>query len=426
MANIQRAYHRTVYFPALSVMHYAFKKNYRFNGYSCRFFNPHDNPWPPHPYLLMSAAHRYRDPIASDYEVDFNDSVILGDSGGFQLCNEQLTYSPDIVEKLFNWLEHNTNYAMNLDFPPYLKKFRGGVKKMTKQEELEYFDKNLQISRGHFEHFAKNTVGKTNYLNIIHGRNTNELERWYEQVKDFEFTGGWSIGSLSTVQDHDVYLILLVFFFLLEKGELDKPHYTAPFLHCLGFGKTRRLPFLMYLQRKINEMGYDWRISYDSSSATFASSYGHYTLYMKKNGKTHVKLNRSSLEEVDPRVPLPHTTPICEGWTFQDLLDFKNEMKNEEDKQTFRAEYYAFLAIHNLGKFLEFKESMENIVLCGSRQIHEEVFTEDELRAFDTIDEALNHDKPYQFFSQVENRYRFLRTDTERKKIETTSSTALF
>ena len=110
-----------IYYPSLSAgsMVSAFKKNTKFeDGTTCRFFSKeYPEEWR-HPYFLITAGHHFkkmdfRDQIGLDDEV-----LVFGDSGGYQIATGALKYSNDLREKIFHWLEANSDVAANLDIPP--------------------------------------------------------------------------------------------------------------------------------------------------------------------------------------------------------------------------------------------------------------------------------------------------------------------
>jgi hypothetical protein len=47
-----------------------------------------------------------------------DDVLVFGDSGGFQIATGALKWDSTIREKIFHWLEANSDVAANLDIPP--------------------------------------------------------------------------------------------------------------------------------------------------------------------------------------------------------------------------------------------------------------------------------------------------------------------
>ena len=110
-----------LYIPSLSAgsMVSAFKKDTKFeDGTTMRFFaKEYPEKWR-HPYFLVTAGHHYK-------KMDFRDQLglddgtfVFGDSGGFQIATGALKWDSTIREKIFHWLEANSDVAANLDIPP--------------------------------------------------------------------------------------------------------------------------------------------------------------------------------------------------------------------------------------------------------------------------------------------------------------------
>lgn len=392
---------QTIYFPALgaSYMHGVKKDIKHLNGKSFRYFHK-SNGLINYGCTLITAGHFYKDNIKELLDFDFDNDIILGDSGGFQLSTGAVEYNDDIVKTFFNWLENNTNYAMNLDFPPYIKKFTGQVEEGYDQKE--YFDEKLALSKKHFDYFYHNQSGKTKYLKVLHGRDLKELDKWYNGMKDFHFDGGWSIGSLSTRSTSDIYLVLLTFFYLMEHGELDRKDYNdkLSLLHFLGFSKMATLPVILYLQTILNSRKSKLTISFDSSSPFLTSAYGNYWFYISLNGAKNLKISQSSLknkDKMDLDQPLPCTCPVCKGLMFKDLYNFSNE-----EGDSFKTDFYMYLSLHNIYTFLKYKHNVETVIDLNSNEINEEFFDSKIIKLFKMIDQANKSSSPVNYIRQVQ------------------------
>ena len=113
-----------IYYPSLSAgsMVSAFKKNTKFSdGTTCRFFSKeYPEEWR-HPYFLITAGHHFKKMDFRD-QLGLDDGVLVfGDSGGFQIATGALKWDGTIRERIFEWLEHNSDVAANLDIPPRAK-----------------------------------------------------------------------------------------------------------------------------------------------------------------------------------------------------------------------------------------------------------------------------------------------------------------
>ena len=175
---------RFIYFPSLSAgdMVSAFKKDKKFtNGVTCKFF---DSTYPEkwrHPYFLITAGHHYKKMDFRDQMGLEKDVLVFGDSGGYQIATGALPYSNELREKIFHWLEANSDVAANLDIPP-------------KTKYRNKFAECADISYDNFAYFEKHQSGKTKFLNMLQGSNTEEYTWWYNKFKHFDFKG-WVIGG---------------------------------------------------------------------------------------------------------------------------------------------------------------------------------------------------------------------------------------
>ena len=134
-----------IYIPSFSVGVYGgdAKKNLMIGDkLSVRFYSKDYSAKYRHPYFLVTAGHFYKNMNYFEQMGFDSDSLILGDSGGFQIATGALEYSDDLRYQIFNWLEHNSNVAMNLDIPPRIK-YEG------------QFDYCLQESKKNFKYLTR-------------------------------------------------------------------------------------------------------------------------------------------------------------------------------------------------------------------------------------------------------------------------------
>jgi len=224
---------------------------------------------------------RTRDIIA---ERDRENSIVIGDSGGFQLGTGAITskaelehlerYKNDAVaqynnwqqcsfrERTLRWLDRYTDYAMTLDMvlwaaeeyeQPNAKKSQ--LRKLSVQQLIDLSVDNLR-------YFADNRgQGKrsTKFLSVLQdiGNGTGEL--WYNAVKDFEFEG-FALGSETGGMLNSLQWLKR----LLNDYKLDR----SEWIHTLG--KSPPINSVVYTaaQRALRKaLGReDFTISLDSSS----------------------------------------------------------------------------------------------------------------------------------------------------------------
>ena len=309
-----------IYYPSLSAgsMVSAFKKDTKFtDGTTMRFFSKeYPEEWR-HPYFLITAGHHYkkmdfRQQMGLDEEV-----LVFGDSGGFQIATGALKWDSTIREKIFHWLEANSDVAANLDIPP----------RVTFENR---FQDSMDISFDNFKWFEKHQSGKTKFLNVIQGTYSDEYNTWYHKFKDFDFNG-WCIGGPKKLVDF-MYVVAL----MLKEREFEKKH--VEFIHLLGISKISDFFILSTLQKLLNELT-DGRVqlSTDSSSPGQYPVYGTYLhstnyktqtfteLYFPKNAeyrrKSHARQGKEGEITIDKtkHVPCSIECPACRDFTYEYL-----------------------------------------------------------------------------------------------------------
>jgi hypothetical protein len=310
-----------IYFPSLSAGGFAsslIKDTKLSNGTTCRFY---DDSYPEefrHKNFLITAGHYYK---KMDIRAQFGlgkDSLVFGDSGGYQIATGALKYSDDLREKIFHWLEANSDVAANLDIPP---------KTVYENKFYECAD----ISYDNFAWFEKNQTGKTKYLNMLQGSNPQEYDWWYHKFKHFEFNG-WAIGGPQKLVDFMWALALM-----LKNREFEKVN--LEYLHLLGISKISDFFILSTIQKCLNKhYGNRIVVTTDSSSPGQYPVYGTYLhshnfkklsftdVYMPKGAKDEdgnvQKLDL--LDAPDQLVPCSLDCPACKDFTWDMLNDYNS------------------------------------------------------------------------------------------------------
>ena len=309
-----------LYIPSLSAgsMVSAFKKDTKFeDGTTMRFFaKEYPDKWR-HPHFLVTAGHHYK-------KMDFRDQLglddgtfVFGDSGGFQIATGALKWDSTIREKIFHWLEANSDVAANLDIPP----------RVTFENR---FHDAMDISFDNFKYFEKNQSGKTKFLNVIQGTFSDEYKEWYHKFKDFDFKG-WCIGGPKKLVDF-MYVIAL----MLQEREFEKGH--VEYIHLLGISKISDFFILATLQKLLNTLtGNRIQLMSDSSSPGQYPVFGTYLhsgnyktqtfteLYFPKNAeyrrKSHIRNGKDGTITIDKtqHVPCSINCPACNDFTYEYL-----------------------------------------------------------------------------------------------------------
>ena len=209
-----------VYFPSLSAGAFAspLKKNEEIApGVPIRFWDDKVPEEWRYKYFLLTGGHHYKKmEIRKDWGLE--DSLVFGDSGGYQISTGAMKWDLKLRDQIFEWLEANSDIACNLDIPP-----RGSY--------LNKFHDSLEVSFDNFKYFEGKQTGKTKFLNVIQGSNPIEYTEWYNTVKDLQF-GGWCLGSVSKRLVDFMYVLAM----MLENREFEKKN--IDWIHLLGASKV--------------------------------------------------------------------------------------------------------------------------------------------------------------------------------------------
>lgn len=215
------------------------------------------------------------------------DTIVLGDSGGFQISTGQIAFDPQKTAGIMlNWMEHMADYSMGFDFPTgianngkvdphvaYLSSIGIDVSQLAKVSNLNpsYWG-CLEMTRLNNDQFVKlRRPGATGILNVLQGRNHSESKHWYEQVKHYPFEG-WAFAGPHQSKPSMVAARLLD---MHNDGILK----DCRWLHVLGTAKLEMGAVLTGIQRAVRDLGYpEFQISYDAASATKGAVKGQIVL----------------------------------------------------------------------------------------------------------------------------------------------------
>lgn len=369
---------RFLFFPSFSAGNVAqamAKKQAMRNGLDISFFSTKFPKEFRHPYFLVSAGHYYKKlTFSQDFGFfDPPDMLLLGDSGGYQIASGAMKWDPKVVPLIFEWLENNSHIAMNLDIPPRMN-YAGK------------FTEALEISKKNFKFFAEKQTGKTKFLNVLQGSDESTYLKWYESVKDFDFNG-WGVGGATT----SIYRMMCALNVLLSGREhLNK---NREYLHILGTSKVTDFFILSQLQKSLNDIGSEMRVTTDSSTPSRSVVYGMYyhdvnfknatygSLHIPKeraeNNKKvskHINSNLRSSESLLPNL-IPFDDLLEGAYTYEDLRDWT-------------IEGYAAVVLHN---FMFFKDVMHklNSYVEGHPYFLEQVTNSDTFLLLKAVDEMV-------------------------------------
>ena len=189
-------------------------------------------------------------------ERDRSGTLIIGDSGGYQIASGRLTINGNADRlRILRWLEATADVAMTLDVPTYpvmkhpaLYRFKSVADCLTETlDHLKFFAANRNHNAG------------TRFLNVLQGNNQAEADMWYDHVKTFDFEG-WAFGGVLRNNFYEVCRRILT---MNCEGQLE----GKSWIHVLGTCELDTAVLLTALQRAINlYINPNLRISYDTSS----------------------------------------------------------------------------------------------------------------------------------------------------------------
>lgn len=227
-------------------------------------------------------------------ERDRDSTIILGDSGGFQIQMGSIKFKGDETRnRMMKWMEANCDWSMILDFPtggidmgtidPHYDRLTAdatpGLPDSGNKEALEalmaengqtkYYNTCLLQTLINNDWFVKHrTAGATKFLNVVQGRDNEESKVWYEKVKHYPFEG-WSLAG---PHKENFYMTLHRLIDMRDDNVLQ----DRDWLHFLGVGKLEHGSIYTTIQRMIRKtVNENFTISYDVSSPFTTAAFGN-------------------------------------------------------------------------------------------------------------------------------------------------------
>ena len=250
------------------------------------FLNPEEGYFT-YKYALYSAGHAQLDLQKSLVQEsmiqqrDRNNTMILGDSGGYQIGKGVLKFdwldfegasANKTRQNILEWLEVTADWSMMLDVPTWACDHIHSPK-----TGLKTFDDCLDKTRFNNKYFLDNRLGQTKWLNVLQGGDWDTAEKWYQGVKEFSdptgpYSGkeaeGWAFGGANMCK-MDVTLKRLIT--LREEGLLKGKNW----IHFLGTAQLDWSCYLTLIQRQIRKhINEEITISFDCASPFIATAHG--------------------------------------------------------------------------------------------------------------------------------------------------------
>jgi len=243
------------------------------------FLNPNSKLWH-YGYALYSAGQfsSARPKACAVTNRDREKTVVLGDSGGFQIGQGTLKGtehfkkaktsseicqmwrdSGDTRKRIINWLDAHSDYAMTIDMPLWarLPQFKHTPFHKCSVQEL------IDLSVDNLKYIKANTNGDTKWLNVLQGTEANDSKLWWDAVKRYRM-GGWAlaggVGWRGGLENVLYYTLLMRDDNAFARGQ--------DWLHVLGVSQPTWAVLLTAIQRAIRKhcKNPNMRVSYDSAS----------------------------------------------------------------------------------------------------------------------------------------------------------------
>jgi len=286
-------------------------------------------------YGLYSAGHAQLDLNKSltqesmIQQRDRSNTMILGDSGGYQIgkgvlkfdwLNFEGTAANKTRQNILEWLELTADWSMMLDVPTWACDHIHSPK-----TGLKTFEDCLEKTRFNNDYFLKNRLGQTKWLNVLQGSDWDTAEKWYQGVKEFSdpkgpYAGseaeGWAMGGANMCK-MDITLKRLMT--LRDDGLLEGKNW----MHFLGTAQLDWSCYLTQIQRQIREhINPEFTISFDCASPFIATAHGLvYTNAQHTNKRWSVIMDKApdnkSLSGSD--IPFPFESEIGSRLTMTDI-----------------------------------------------------------------------------------------------------------
>jgi hypothetical protein len=343
----------------------------------------------PYKWSLYSAGHANLDLSTPDANEDMvrerdSDTIILGDSGGFQIAKGQWpgnwkdptskevaaeladalkrktetrvvvdsvtkkhkSVEVDLIKEhhkllddsqkkrdaVLKWLDGIANYAMVLDIPAWV-----AFKPEADVCGIHTYQEAVEATQYNNEYFIKNRKGVkeggAKFLNVMQGSDHAEANDWYQKMKKYcdptqypdRHFDGWAFGGQTKTDVHLMLnrLIEIKFDGLMQEGKQD-------WLHVLGTSKLEYAVLLTAIQRSIRKyVNPSFTISFDCASPFLATANGQ-IYYQTKVGKVPGTSLNNNLFETSANLSHDY-----KNWSYR-MIKSLDDKKYATDSRSFR------------------------------------------------------------------------------------------
>jgi hypothetical protein len=330
------------------------------------FLNPEEGYFN-YKYGLYSAGHAQLDLQKSLVQEsmiqqrDRSNTMILGDSGGYQIGKGVLKFdwlnfegkeANATRQKILEWLEVTADWSMMLDVPTWACDHIHSPK-----TGLKTFEDCLDKTRFNNDYFLMNRLGQTKWLNVLQGSDWDTAEKWYNGVKEFSdpkgpYAGreaeGWAFGGANMCK-MDITLKRLM---TLREDDLLK---GKNWIHFLGTAQLDWSCYLTLIQRQIRKhINEEITISFDCASPFIATAHGLvYTNAVHTPKRWSVIMDKAPDNKAlaGSDIPFPFESEFGRRMTLGDICHYAPGMLNKigkEGKTSWDSFAYALMMGHNV------------------------------------------------------------------------------
>ncbi len=330
------------------------------------FLNP-DKGYFYYKYGLYSAGHaqlNLEKSIVQDamvQERDRDQTMILGDSGGYQIGKGILKFdwlnfegaaANKTRQEILDWLELTADWSMMLDVPTWACDHIHGPK-----TGLKSFEDCLEKTKFNNKYFLEHRSGHTKLLNVLQGSNWDTAEKWYEGVKEFsdpaiwgdKAAEGWAMGGANMCKMAITLkrLITMRFDGMLEGKD---------WMHFLGTAQLDWSCFLTSIQRQVRKhINPNFTVSFDCASPFIATAHGLvYTNALHTAKRWSVIMDKAPDNKAlagKHDIPFPFESEFARRLTIADINHYAPGMLNKikkEGKTAWDSFGYALMMGHNV------------------------------------------------------------------------------
>lgn len=348
------------------------------NGHTGLDFLNKDKGYYHYKWGLFSAGHAALDLKKADntdpmvQKRDRENTMILGDSGGFQIATGVLKLDwatikgpegDQLREKILRWLEHTADWSMTLDVPAFAADDR-----FKKKTGLKCFEDTLDITKHNLDYFMKNRVpGKTKFLNVMSGSTEQNSKIWFDAVIPYSIPACVEAMGYDTKRTLEGYAFAginmkhmpTVLNRLLDLREIDGLK-DKDWIHFLGIGRLDWACYLTSIMRQLRKHDNpNITLSFDAASPFVATAYGLAYTYNSFESKRLTYSMDKGIDSKDmkgSKMAMPWQSPIMDRLTVGDICVYGhgdvNKMK-KEGRTSWDSFTYALYMAHNVHNHIQ-------------------------------------------------------------------------